>query len=246
MSNDVELVGEARAAAAKLNDGLDDFQLIPKDIDKKTKLSGEALLDHMARFRNVKAAEAADENTTVRLEPTPGLDIALAPDSLECIQPTEKELGMGAALRNSIGVQAKRKCAKRKMTNIGTIVGHSGVVNSEENMKKMKEALVLASAISEINQLEAADREKKKNDKTLLHNEKAPAAAKKLRDNGRTVSSLTVAQIEALLYKLYNITMTGPKLRKDDYVKALEAELTRNVEKYNEYLQFTLGNSNHF
>lgn len=45
-----------------------------------------------------------------------------------------------------------------------------------------------------------------------------------------------MAQIEALLYKLYNITMTGSKLRKDDYVKALEAELTRNVEKYNEYL----------
>ena len=45
-----------------------------------------------------------------------------------------------------------------------------------------------------------------------------------------------MAQIEALLYKLYNITMTGSKLRKDDYVKAIEAELTRNVEKYNEYL----------
>ena len=42
-----------------------------------------------------------------------------------------------------------------------------------------------------------------------------------------------------LLYKVYNTTMTGAgssKLRKPDYVKALEVELQRNVGKYDEYL----------
>ena len=89
---------------------------------------------------------------------------------------------------------------------------------------------MLVSAISDINSLEAADKEKKKKDKYKQHNEKAPAAAKKPKDKGCVVVSLTVPEIEVLLFKLYNTTMSGSKLRKGDYVKALEVALTRNVE----------------
>ena len=237
VSDDVAVVGEARAEMSRLNTGLAPLQWIPKDVDGKPKYTGEALLNHMARVRNVNAAAESKDGGTVQIAPTAGLDVELADDALECIQPTVKELGMGAAMRNTVGVnKAKRKCAKRKMTNIGTIVGHSGVVNSKENMKKMKDQLVLADAISEINALEAADKEKKKNDMNTQHNGKAPAAAKKLRIKGRVVASLTVTEIEALLFKLYNTTMSGSKLRKPDYVKELQAALTRDVEKYDEYL----------
>ena len=162
-------------------------------------------------------------------------------DSLECIQPTASELRMGAVIviKDSIGVRAKRKCAKRKLNNIGTIVGHSGVVNSEENRKRMKDSLTLAAAMSEINSMEDAEREEKAKEVLRQHNEKAPAAARKLEDRGRNVGPLYQGEIEALLFKVYNKDMSGKgssKLRKADYVKALEAEMQRSIEKYEEYL----------
>ena len=47
-------VDDTRAAATKQSDGLDYFQLIPRDINGKPKLKGVALLDHMSKFRNIR------------------------------------------------------------------------------------------------------------------------------------------------------------------------------------------------
>ena len=60
-------------------------------------------------------------------------------DSLECIQPSHGEVRRGAILIDSFGNRAVRKCAIRKMNNLRSMVGHSGVTNSEENMEKMRE-----------------------------------------------------------------------------------------------------------
>ena len=94
----------------------------------------------------------------MRLAPTKGLDIALYNDSLECIQPTESELRRGAVIRDSFGERAQRKCAKRKLTALGTIVGHCGVVNSEENMEQMREQLAFATAQAENKKLDEEEK----------------------------------------------------------------------------------------
>lgn len=70
-----------------------------------------------------------------------GLDVALYDNSLECIQPTESDLCRVAVIRDSFGNRAAHKCAKRKLTALGTAVGHCGVVNSEETTERTREQL---------------------------------------------------------------------------------------------------------
>ena len=243
VSSDVQAVAEARDGVGKLDSGLDVFQLHPKDVDGKAKLSGENLFDHVCKFRNLNEAAAAVDGTSVRMKPTDGLNVELLKDSLECIQPTASELRMGAVMKDTLGVRAKRKCAKRKLNNIGAIVGHSDVVNSEENRKKMKDSLNLAAAMSEINSMEEADKEEKTREVLRQHDEKAPAAAQKLEDKGRNVGSLHQSEIEALLFKACNASMSGKgssKCRKSDYVKSLEGQMQRSIEKHEDCLA-TLG-----
>ena len=68
--------------------------------------------------------------------------------------------------------------------------------------------------------------------------EKAPDAAKKLELNGHKVSSITKDEIKGLLFKVYNKSVSGiqSKLKKPDFVKALEKEFRENIGRYEEYI----------
>ena len=116
---------------------------------------------------------------------------------------------MGEVLKRSVGVKEKRKCAKRKFINMGTIVGHSVVLRSEENVKKMKNGLALSVSMSETNSMEDSGKEDKKKEALSKHNQKFPAAASKLYENSRVVRSLTMAEIEDILHKVHIKTMGG-------------------------------------
>ena len=228
-----EDVQEAMTGAAKQSDGLDDFQLVPKDARGNPKLKGIELLDHMCRLRNRRSVEEGND----RVEPTSGLDISLQPDSLQMIQPTIEEMRHGNILRDHYGERAKRKCAQRKLNNIGLVVGQSTVVNSVENMKRMEEDLQFATACAEISRIEQIGKEEEQKKKTKEFEANAPDAAKKLGKNPSSVGKLTKNEIEAILYTVYNVTVSGTKskLRKADYVKALEKELDANWGKYEDY-----------
>ena len=141
----VDAVEEARAAAAKQSDGLDDFQLIPKDADGNAKLKGLDLLNHLCRVRNMRSAV----NGTGRVEPSSSLHLEIQSDALKMIQPTPEEMRHGAVMRDSFGDRAQRKCVQRKLNLIRAIVGTCTVVNSEENMDKMRKELQFAEAMAE-------------------------------------------------------------------------------------------------
>ena len=155
-------VAEAQEAAAKQEAGLDDFQLVPRDCDGKPKLTGVLLLDHMSRVRNMRAVQAGK----VRVEPSESINLEMQKDSIEMIQPTSEELRHGNILRYHFGEGAKRKCAQRKLNSLGSVIGTSTVVNSEENMAKMREALEFAAACADINRLEAKDKEEENKKKS--------------------------------------------------------------------------------
>ncbi len=72
--------------------------------------------------------------------------------------------------------------------------------------------------------------------KNKVNDEKAPAAVRKLEDKGHEVVKLIVAEIELLLFSVYNISMDGSKLRKADYVSALEKEMSTNIFKYESFI----------
>ena len=62
------------------------------------------------------------------------------------------------------GTRAQRKMADRKLTNIGTVVGHCGVVNSKENLEKMREQYEFVSSMAEINRVTTNQKKKKDDD----------------------------------------------------------------------------------
>jgi len=166
--------------------------------------------------------------------PSAHLAVHLYQDSLKSIQPTANQLRRGAniIIKDYVGNNAARKCTRRKLNSYGYLAGHCGVVNSEENMNRMKEQLVMADSVSEIHRKEAEDKVLEKLEKNKLNDEKAPVAIWKLEDKGREVVKITVAEIEPILFSVYNITMDGSKLRKDDCVSALEKEMATNIIKY--------------
>ena len=194
----MDAVEEARAAAAKQSDGLDDFQLVPKDADGNVKLKGLDLLNHLCRVRNMRSAV----NGMGRVEPSSSLHLEIQSDALAMIQPTSEELHHGAVMRDSFGDRAQRKCAQRKLNSIGAVVGTCTVVNSEENMDKMRKELQFTEAMAEINRLDADDKaeEKKKKDDELRDN--SPAAEEKLEKDPTQVAKLTVKYIYTLLYQV--------------------------------------------
>ena len=93
----------------------------------------------------------------------------------------------------------------------------------------------MADLVSEIHWEAAEDKVLEKLEKNKMNNEKAPVAVWKLKDKGREVVKITLAEIELILFSVYNITMDGSKLRKADYVSALEKEMATNIIKYNSF-----------
>ena len=228
----IAAVEEAKAAAAKQSDGLDNFQLVPKDAEGKPKFTGTELFSHMCRRRNAMFPEE------VRRGPARELDVHLMSDSLEMIQPTFDDMRRGSILRDHCGERAKRKCAKRKLNSIGLVIGQSAVVNSAENMERMQEELNFAAASSEITRIEQANKEAEKRKKSQELEDSAPMAARKLSKDQASVGKLTRQELESLLHKVFDVTVPGTKskLRKTDYVKAMEKAMTANSGKFDAYV----------
>ena len=65
------------------------------------------------------------------MAPAGGLNIHLYDDSLNCIQPSEIELRRGAIMKDALGIHTARRCAQRKLNNVGYLGGHCAHVNSE-------------------------------------------------------------------------------------------------------------------
>jgi len=238
-----QAVVDIYAEKKSVNDNLKQFMLMPKDKAGDPTLKGNALFDHMCIFRNLQHASAkgkgTDEDAMTVMCPITHLAVHLYPDSLKKIQPTANQLRRGAIIKDYVGNNAARKCARRKLNSYGDLVGHCGVVNSKENMNRIKEQLVMADFVSEIHRKEAEDKVLEKLEKDKLNYEKAPVAVavRKLEDKGHKVVKITVAEIELILFSVYNITMDGVKLRKADYVSALEKEMATNIIKLESFVR---------
>jgi len=117
-------------------DGLNTFQLKPEG------LSGTDLFEHMNNFRSIH---------NNKYLPSFYLYIDVEETQQSVIYPTEVELTKGRIMRDTVGLNASLKMAKRKLCNLGYIKPHCGIQNSDDMMKKLKTQLQLASSIAEIN-----------------------------------------------------------------------------------------------
>lgn len=169
ITNDTQ-VPDNNYHATKQNDGLDTFQLIPKEADGRPKLTGMDLFQHMVTIRNVNHSRVDEDGQHVKIIPSTELNVEISSDALKCIQPTQSELRRANILHDSFGKRAIRKCAKRKLNNIGNIVGQCAVVNDETNMARMRENLVFAESMAEIVRREKANKTNLRNPKSANRN----------------------------------------------------------------------------
>ncbi len=102
------------------------------------------------------------------MEPSRGLTVHLYSDLLKHIQPTANQLCRGGIIKNYIRKYAACKNVRRKLNLYRYLVGHCGVVNSVENMKTVKEQLIMADLVADIHQNDAADKEQEKH-KNIRH-----------------------------------------------------------------------------
>ena len=123
--------------------------------------------------------------------------------------------------------------AERKSTNLGTVVGHCGLVNGKDNVQKMRDQYEFVSSIAEIHRVTENEKNKIEDNAQRDLETRAPAAAMKLKKRGRDIDGLYVGEIKAILFQVSNVLMHGKsKLRKPDYVKKLKEEMTKNIGRY--------------
>ena len=140
-------------------------------------------------------------------------------------------------MSHSHGRRENHKMAERKLTNLGTVVGHCGLVNSKDNVQKMREQYGFVSSIAEIHRVTANEKKKKEDDVQRDLETSVPAAAMKLDKRGRDIDGLYAVEIKAILFQVYNVLMHGKsKLRKPDYVKKLKDEMTKNIGRYESFV----------
>jgi hypothetical protein len=111
------------------------------------------------------------------------------------------------------------------LNSYGYIVCHCGVVNSAEG----------AADYGRLSRRNSSERGCRQVLEKLVQN-KVPVVVRKLADKGCEVMKLTVAEIELVQFSVYNISMDGSKLRKADYVSALEKEMSTNILKYESFV----------
>jgi hypothetical protein len=103
-----------------------------------------------------------------------------------------------------------------------------------------REQLEFANSMAKIERREDETKKLTEKESLKLHNEKAPIAAAKLEGCGKKVALLTEGKVESLLYTVYGVNLGSlegsSKLKKGDYVKALENEFSREVTKYDVFI----------
>ena len=165
-----QAVSEENSRKISINDNLYHLMRIPRDDAGNPIITGNDLFDHMCHFQNMKHAAANHDNDEVPwMAPSDGLDIHLEKDSLMMIQPTEYDLHRGAILKDYVENNAKRRTAKRKLNNIAVTIGNCCVVNSDENMHRQREQLIMADFVAEISRMEAEEKAVENRAKNKVH-----------------------------------------------------------------------------
>jgi hypothetical protein len=120
------------------------------------------------------------------------------------------------------------KIPKRTLDQYALIKSHSGIVNSESNLNRMKNQMMLAKSLGEI---EEADRQIKKT-KIMVAEEmlkgKAPDALTKLSTKKGDVDKLYKGETCSLLFVFYGLYMDEEKTKKPELVNVLREKIQGN------------------
>jgi hypothetical protein len=222
---------QAQAAVASVNDGLVIYQLKPEG------MKGEELVAHMIRFRESRNWEGDEFNVSdMMVSPGRYLNMEVKPENQAVLRAATGAIvgGNQTAKRNilkeTFGSSAKMKIPKRTLDQFALIKSHSGIVNSESNLNRMKNQMMLAKSLGEI---EEADQQIKKTKIMVAEEmlkEKAPGALTKLSSSKKgDVGKLYKGEICSLIFALYGVYMDEEKTKnKPELVNVLQEKIEAN------------------
>jgi hypothetical protein len=170
--------------------GLASFQLKPDG------LKGNALFDHMVRFRATHGDALA-----------PSYIDNLSADHMAIINPTQEDLTVRSILRDAVGSGATKKLAQRKLNNSGAITSHCGLQNKPERIKKLKDALELTASLAEISARAKQEKAKIKAKETSGLLQSADAALQKFRNKNSDIEKLTKNEICAISFRFFGVQL---------------------------------------
>ena len=194
------------------NDGLSHFELKPAG------LKGCDLFDHMLKYRGQQMGET---------NPSDYLGIEVSNTQKGIIMPTERELTQGKIIRDTVGLGAQLKLAKRKLDNLGYIKSHSGIQNDKERLKRLKSQLTLAASLAEINVMKESEKSDKEEDTKNDYRKVAKQAYDKYMANINNMEKLTKKEMAAIMLVAYQDFVDMDKLKKPEMIKMLGNHVLR-------------------
>jgi hypothetical protein len=224
-----EDVHQAQAAVASVNAGLVTYQLKPEG------MKGEELFAHMIWFRESRNWKGEEFDVSdVMVSPGRYLDVEVKPENRAVLRASTGAIVGGNItakrniLKDAFRGSARMKIPKRTLDQYALIKSHSGIMNSERNLNRMKNQMMLAKSLGEI---EEADRQIKKTkimvaEETLK--EKAPGALIKLSSKKGDVDKLYKGEISSLFFAYYGLYMDEEKTKKPELVNVLKEKIQDN------------------
>ena len=212
-----DVVIAAQAAVKDATHGLNSFLVKPPGV------TGEKLFSHM-RYRSIISP-------TAKASPSHHLDVAITDSQREVLNVTHMTaLTKREIMKDAAGVGQGMKLAARKLDSLGSIRPHSGLVNNEEKLAKMKNQVGLAKSIADIQAQDKAATLKKKDADTHALLLLAANAREKLSVKNGDVSKMTKKEICSILLACYGALFEESKYAKPVLVQMLSEKIEKNPE----------------
>ena len=156
-------------------------------------------------------------------------DVEMRPDTKEepggqrcsVLNPSEQDYTLGAIMKAAGGDGGLIAGPKRKLDAIAAVRGHSGLLNDEKCLRRLRAQLDLAQSVSEIKSQERLAKKAKTEAATGELFDVAPRALTKLRSKGGDVTKLFKNEVHAIAYRYFATTLDG-KLKSGYLAAALE------------------------
>jgi hypothetical protein len=134
-------VDQAQAAVVDASNGVKWFQL------KSPGMQGRELLDHMFAQGQISFKTSEEQLYT----PNAYLDLSIKPGNVDIIKHMmAPDLSKSAIMQDCAGDRATLNLSARKLNQTGYVQRHYGLVNTEDKVRKLRNALQLSQSMTTI------------------------------------------------------------------------------------------------
>jgi hypothetical protein len=214
-------VHEANMQVTDASNGIKWFQLKPPG------LKGQTFLDHM--FAQCQISFKTQDKELYA--PNDYLDLAMKPCNVTILKHmTAPYISKRSAMQDYAGNGATLNLNARKLNQTGYIQRRCGLVNMEDKVRKLKNALQLSQSMATISNEQINDADQKKIELQAMHRVLAPSALTKLMVKNEHPTKITKKDILSTLFSVFLI-LEEEKNRKKILVEILMKQTDKDPTK---------------